>query len=387
MTATSSSAIPRDLQDQEPRFSTPPTEIILAMKITHSPLTNSTFSVIPAPYIATVFYNFFNSLAMVVNIIHLLVIWQMFRRNVRWGSPHYNTFVVIVGAMDLALSLERLTFASEFIRELSLRFPVLCVISAFTSQSILYSQSALMVVVSIDRLRALTDVRHYWTLVQVRYFKSLAFCIILIHFVYFTTVGSIFNYDKYTYTNIGPCVMSFATMPILSIVYGCVTLIQLTTIVSVYIGVMVKTVRSRSSTLPRRILERKAELTKTIGFLILVKIICWLTPVISLYGINLRNVSTHTFQGITWKITFIICLNSLLNPVMYGLAVHSYRKHIASLLCIVREKFAVKLGMKSKDDCTSNKSIELVPQQSYSRSPKSTSDTLEHAQVIIVIDE
>ena len=103
-------------------------------------------------HVTTTCYIFINSLALLANIAHIVLIHRMPKRSVRFGNFHYNQFVVIVGIMDLLISLERLFFTYEIVYQASITIGALRVVSAVIYQSLLYSQAALMVVISVDRL-------------------------------------------------------------------------------------------------------------------------------------------------------------------------------------------------------------------------------------------
>jgi len=267
-----------------------------------------------------VIYHVTHSLGFLVNVGHVLIISRITFRK-QDGGKHYRTFLLAVAIPDILIAGLRLSFQSYAAQDILWEYKIICATSATLHNILVLGQFVVLFLGSIDRLTALTH-QQYFTLFHVRHFTA----IIVSVFISITcgfSISAWLVYEKaFSLGGIGVCKPSSSQLPTYE--PGLFPLL-ITLLLSVALSfIIIHKIRKLqcSSVRPKAHAKR---LTLLIVLFLCVKLICWLPVPVALVA---RIMDRQFGEDI---IKLGLCLNVILDPLVYGMVTKRYRQVLQKL--------------------------------------------------------
>lgn len=268
--------------------------------------------------------------AILINLPHLILISQM---NVgSWtAARNFKHFVIFLAFTDLFLSVGRLCLDNAFVQEWMYDNHWFCVTTATILPSLNVFQTTLLALASIERYIAASAGLKYSTKLFIKGFTIIMSLTLLFWLVLYTVFAALFHDIAYSLQGASECQISSKTHPYFDLVSGLAGGLNLIAIIVCYLMLLCKTRKiSKAANIRPVISRRAAKLNRTVGVLVVTKVLLWL-PIILF-------VILRTFQIRSTELIRVgsccIYLCSIANPILYGVTSSKYRRHLrAKLLC------------------------------------------------------
>lgn len=292
-------------------------------------------------------FNIIASLTVVTNCIHLWIVSRQKKLNkVHWNN--YRLFLVVLGCMDLSIGISRVVLSNSYMQGLLDTYDVVCTATGVFINVTYASMTTTLLMVSIDRTcRIHHTLKSYKSVSFVRLYPHITTAIILTYCTLFITLGILFNGRGFSIKDLGNCNMGSHEIPLLAAPLGFIVLVNLIVITLLY-TYTITVIRLRAS--HRRSQTQStcmAEATMTIGCIICACWVCWLPPILSsiLWAFGISSVPLEICALLS------IELNSLANPVIYGLNNSVYRNTLRSACAAITNRVPSK-AVSSQNETT-----------------------------------
>lgn len=263
------------------------------------------------------------AIAVIVNSIHLWILGKQ-KHLKKAENNNYKIFLIILCCMDLGVNIPRLIFSNTYFQLLLESHDWLCSISGAYVHFTYISQTNILLMVSIDRTYSLhNSVMKYKSVTFIRFYPQITGCIIFIFFITYSTLAVLFAEDGFSIKDMGSCNMGSTDMPWLGAPTVFVILIDLIAITILY-GYIIFIFKLRKSQVNQTVGRRMTSMIsaiRTIGCIIVASWACWLPPIMSsaLWAFGIPSLPLEIAA------LLMVELNSLANPLIYGLTNSSYR--------------------------------------------------------------
>lgn len=272
----------------------------------------------------------YNSIAVVVillNAVHLFILKSMLRLR---HHRNYKMFLMIVAASDLGLGIVRGLLSNNFVQQLMFDHSALCVTTSVIVHSLLLTMTSVMLLISIDRFLALDKERCYRRLIFVKHYSKIVTATISAFVLLYLIVGTGFGGSGFTVKGMGACKMGSANAPYLGLLSVSLCLLELTIMTAIYVKIINLTKKVLQSA--RRKTEKRnlKDILLTIGGILLAKVIFWCPIMITVIA-RAMKVDCNLCE---WLGLITMSLNSVANPLLYGLTNQSYRMFLTRCICV-----------------------------------------------------
>lgn len=293
-------------------------------------------------------FNIIAGVVVVVNSFHLYMVCHQPRLK-KLSYYNYKLFLITLAVLDLCLGAARVILSNDFFQNLLETHRAFCTTTAVYVHFTYTSMVSLIVMVSVDRAYCLNQSVAYQSRHFVKRYPTIVLVILIFFATVYTVLGIIFNKTGISTKDVGTCTFGSYEIPILAAPTVVLIFVYLLILTGVYIHIIVLTrmhIASHSSSRDNR---RITEVTKTIGAIIGASFMCWLPPIASafLWAVGIPSVGLEIYALI------VVELNSLANPLLYGLANSTYRAmvyHKVRTWC--RSSGVTKNGQPEKESKT-----------------------------------
>lgn len=277
----------------------------------------------PLSQSVVIVFNIIAAIAIVTNSLHLWLICSQ-RRLKKARYYNYKLFLIVLAVMDLSLGVVRLILSNDFFQRLMNRHSIFCTVTAVYLYTTLTSMISMIVLVSVDRAYSLNMSVHYQNRKFVIIYPQITAAVICFFAIIHTALGIVFNGRGFSTKDVGGCNFGSSEIPLLAAPIGLIVLVDLLVLIAVYIYIFALTQRHLSNNRNLRENQRVREITQTIGVIIACSALCWIPPILSsvLWAVGIPNVELEVCALI------LVELNSLANPLLYGLANSTYRSMV-----------------------------------------------------------
>jgi len=276
---------------------------------------------LPLAFIVT--FNAIAAITIIINGVHLSVVWnQPTLQKAKYYN--YKLFLIILAAMDLLLGVVRLMLSNGTMQHLLAEHSAFCAATAVYLHTTYASMVSVIVMVSIDRAYCLKQSVTYQSREFVKWYPKIIVLVIAFYTILYSSIGIAFHKTGFSVKDVGPCNFGSNDIPMLGLPTNLAILFCWIVMIAVYIYtlVLLRIYVAKSKTIKKN--RHTSEVTKTIGGIISSSILCWLPPIFSavLWASGIVSVELEIFALIMLE------LNSLANPLLYGLANSTYRNLI-----------------------------------------------------------
>lgn len=280
----------------------------------------------PLPLGLMLIYNIVSALAVPANILHLCILYISSKQiRLRKLPANYRNFLMVLGVSDLTLGVCRLIASNDAVQRQLLGSRAFCVTSSVIMHSCLLIGGNSILLVSIDRILALSQSVAYSSSWFVKHFTKLLVAVISSGSIMYITLATLFWDKGYRVKGIGACKMGSEIVPSLGLIIVVIMLVDLIVICAVYGDVLRRTVKSlRGVRHMRHVNRRNKDIAVSIGALLLTKVFTWL-PIMSTVAARAMRLDCVACE---WVGLITMACNPFLNPIIYGFTNRSYAQLI-----------------------------------------------------------
>lgn len=283
----------------------------------------------PSPLSLLLAYNTICALAISANLLHLITLWAMRRQTGQRQLPiNYRNFLVSLGACDLTLSVCRLVISNDAMQRLLLANRAFCVTSSVVIHSCLLIRGSSFLIVSVDRVLAVSKGLSYRKSRFVKHFNKILIMIFPSWLIMYSTIAAVFWDRGYRVKGVGACRMGSETVAPLGLISVVIMFITLIMICAVY-GKLLRcfAMSLRQARQIRRVNRRNRDVIVTIGTLLIAKLLLWL-PIMATVATRAMKMDCMACE---WVGLITMVCNPLLNPVIYGVTNKTYGKFVKDI--------------------------------------------------------
>lgn len=262
-------------------------------------------------------YCAFNLIAFIINILQFFFLHIMPKVS---GVDNFFFFLKNLSLMDAFMGILRVSLSNKPVQTYMYGARWLCVLSAVLIHSFLLIMSSLLLLVSIDRAIALKRGSQYSVMRFVIHFRKMTFCTMVLAFTMYAVIGTTSSSIGFEVKGMGACKMSTPKAPQLGMISVGANLINLLLIIAVYIYVLVLSKMALST-----VKKSMESIIFTIGLIIVAKILFW-CPIMVTVALRALKISDNISE---WVGLLTMSLNSIANPLLYGITNRSFRRFVA----------------------------------------------------------
>ena len=272
----------------------------------------------PLPDTVLISFSLLAAVAALVNMSHLLLLFcvKKITPGTEKSTGNYKTFLTVLGTCDMLLSTARVVFSNKASQDLLLSNRHYCIWSAVFMHALLLIGATSILLISLDRLVAITKMLTYQSSFLYNHFSKVVIGVIPFSLVFYTIIGVVFRDIGFRNKRIGSCKFGSEKSPSLGMISVALVFIEFVAICVCCIELLRRNKRVfYSSKMLRQTAKRTRSITKTIIALVVCKLLTWL-PIMSTLITRSLKLDCYVCE------LFGICtlwLNSLLNPLCYGL--------------------------------------------------------------------
>lgn len=272
--------------------------------------------------------------AVIINIIHIIILSRLPKVKSVAGT-NFRIFIMYLAAADLSLSAGRLTINNYPVQKFMYDYHWACVTSATVLHSLNVLSVTILALASLERLVAVyAGVNYSHKLFAKHYPKTLALSMLACLALY-VLLASVFQQSAYSVRGASACALSSDAVPWLDGVSGIAGLLSVAVIVTSYCLLLCKIRMSNAvaaTATVDSVKKRSANLNRTVGALILIKLLMWVPIIFHL-------ILKIDFLAFPAAMASYLCSN--VNPLLYGLTTAPYRKAVRqNLPCLKTNAFS-----------------------------------------------
>lgn len=275
---------------------------------------NSTVYYPKLPQSVVITYCVFNVAAVIINIAQYIGLRAMPKII---GLENFFFFLKNLSLMDASMGLLRALISAKATQRYMVNARWLCISSAVLSHSFLLVMSCILLLVSVDRAIALKKGANYSRIQFVVHFQKITFFTMALVFVMYSTIGITCSNIGFEVKGLGACKFGTEMAPKLGLISVGSNFVNLMLIITVYVYVLVM-----SKKILQVVNKSMDDIIFTIGLIIGAKIVFW-CPI--MMAVIMRGLDIHC--GVCeWIGLLTMSLNSIANPLLYGVTNKSYRR-------------------------------------------------------------
>ena len=264
------------------------------------------------------------AVGLIINFIHIIILYRL-KFDSRNGGSHYRDFLYSIAASDIIMLLIRISCTNPRVQYLFTTNHLACAFSALLGHTTFTAGFAVLTLGAADRLHALVSV-HYHRHWHVRHFRKIILAIWMSSMVVYGTLGAIFYKKAFSPAEYGTCNTNSKELPLFIPTFYIGFLLFITQ--SVLMVLIVCKARSIRGNIP--VSGRSSQLSIRLNRIIILLLITqWFFYAPTIVTIVLRRLGIQTSK-VLWNIFFIF--NPILNPMIYGCSMESYRRAFLALI-------------------------------------------------------
>lgn len=263
-----------------------------------------------------------SALASILNIIHIVLLRCLPKIK---ELENFRTYVCLLATTDVLLSFHRAVLSNRFTQQymLSPGGRWLCVSSGMYSHGLTLNIAQILLLISIDRLLAFKRIRDYQSVFFIVHFRAIILISSMITITIVIAASGLLSRGfevKGTAGCKSTLIGSFA---------GLIALLEVICVLVIYVTI-IKYSRQRIES--QQLTANKYNyynVLLVVGLIIASMIIFWLPLIVTLI------LRAHEIECLVceWLSSICTALNSIINPLLYGLANKDYRHHVKKILC------------------------------------------------------
>jgi len=267
------------------------------------------------------------AVGLIINFIHLIILYRL-KFDSRNGGSRYRDFLYSIAASDIIMLIIRISCTNPRVQSLFTTNHLACALSALLGHTTFTAGFAVLTLGAADRLHALVSV-HYHRHWHVRHFRKIILAIWMSSMVVYGTLGAIFYKKAFSPAEYGTCNTNSKELPLFIPTFYIGFLLFIAQSVLMVL-IITKTRRVRSMPVSDR-RKRLSNLLNRIIILLLITQWFFYTPTIITIILSRAGMQTST---VLWTVFF--AFNPILNPMIYGCTMKSYRVEVRTLFRLQR---------------------------------------------------
>lgn len=287
----------------------------------------------PTPFLVII--NVLSGLAVVANILHLIILNFVKRKNRRRRLPaNYETSLAICGFSDLTLGFARLVTTNTASQDLMIFSRVYCILSAVIVHSDLLIGCSVVLLINIDRILVFIKGNDYQNSFYIKHYRKFLLGTILFSIGLNVALWVVFRHKGYRVKGVGACRMGSELVPSLDILTVGIIFIELIIIFCCCIDLLRRTFKAVvRPQIAQSMARRNKAITKTILILVVCMLLLWLPIMITMF-LGAMKIECLFCE---WIAIVASTMDSLATPLIYGMSNQNYVRFVKAVRRKTRE--------------------------------------------------